>query len=80
MQTSCPIFIISVLNESLDPYKCIQTWKKLKKMFYFFCITQASDPVQMYRIVINGLRKNLKYIYDSVADPADPLFHYIIIH
>ena len=29
--------------------------KNLKKMFYFSFITQESDPVQMYRIVINGL-------------------------
>ena len=26
-------------------------------MFTFFCITQESDPVQMYRSGINGLMK-----------------------
>ena len=34
--------------------------KNLKKMFYFFCITQESDPVQMYRSGINGLLPLLK--------------------
>ena len=37
------------------PIQVSSDLKKSEKIFYFFCITQESDPVQMYWIVVNGL-------------------------